>query len=569
MSGYLPVMKKGDDRRMARDRGHEMGEQMQSPSALNAEKRDLMALSIAAAAIILFIGTGGKLVSQVLRSWSPDSASAVDPIVASTLMLNVALIIFILRRHRDLTREVEERRKAERRARELADIDPLTGCLNRRSIAPATDQLVGEANRNRRSVAFVMIDLDNFKQVNDLNGHQTGDDVLRLTAERIRALLPRDALLARLGGDEFAVVLSYDRVYPDRVDQIVMRIIESVARPFEVGSSSIEITMSVGIAADRDDTGGDATPHTAQALIHKADIAMYEAKKKGKNRYFWFEAPMESELRFRNKLESAIRRGVENGEFLPFYEQQIDIATGELVGFEMLARWLSSEHGIVSPDVFIPIAEEIGVIADLSERLIEQAFEDAKQWDPALTLSVNISPVQLRDPWFSQKILKLLLKSGFPPSRLDIEITESCLHENVGVVRSMISSLKNQGVKISLDDFGTGYSSLAQLRSLPFDRIKIDRSFVSDISRDASGAKIIDAIVSLGDGLSMPITAEGIEDEDILGALRKLGDMKGQGYHYGKPEDAEAVRRRLGAAGLLAAAPATSPVPSEERRSVG
>ena len=523
-------------------------------SALQSEKRDFLALGIAAAAIIMFVGTGGRLVMQIMHGLSAGTGQPVDPMVGSTLLLNVALIVFIMRRHRDLTKEVAERRKAERRARELADIDPLTGCLNRRSISPATDQLVGLANRNGRGVAFVMIDLDNFKQVNDLNGHQAGDHVLRDAADRIRTLLPSDALLARLGGDEFAIVLSYDRMVPGRIDQFVTRIIESIAKPFVLASGGIEITMSVGIASDRDESTANDRPHDAQALIHKADIAMYEAKKRGKNRYFWFEAPMENELRFRNHLENGIRDGISAGQFVPYYEQQVDLKTGELAGFEMLARWKSPDHGIVSPEVFIPIAEEMGVIAAMSESLIAQALQDAKEWDADLTLSVNISPVQLRDPWFSQKILKLLMESGFPPSRLDIEITESCLHENVGVVRSMITSLKNQGVKISLDDFGTGYSSLAQLRSLPFDRIKIDRSFVSDIGESDSGAKIIRAIVALGDGLEMPIIAEGIENEEILGALRSIGSMKGQGYLYGHPEDAAAVRKRLAAMGRIAPA---------------
>ena len=520
--------------------------------SLHKERRDLLALGIAAAAIILFVGTGGQLLSQVVRDFLADGDRPVDPLVGSTLLLNVALLMFIMRRHRDLTREVAERRKAERRARELADIDPLTGCLNRRSVAPATDQLVGEANRKKRGVAFVMIDLDDFKQVNDLYGHQAGDEVLRIAAERMRAVLPRDTLLARLGGDEFAIVTSYDRTRPERIDRFVGNLIDDIVRPFPLPNGEVEITMSVGVAADRDDPNQTEQPHDAQALIHKADIAMYEAKKRGKNRHCWFEPAMESELRFRNRLESAIRAGIAGGEFVPYYEQQIDLSTGSLVGFEMLARWRTRDNGIIGPEVFIPIAEEIGVIAELSESLIEQAFADALEWDPELTLSVNISPVQLRDPWFSQKLLKMLLESGFPPHRLDIEITESCLHENVGVVRSMITSLKNQGVRISLDDFGTGYSSLAQLRSLPFDRIKIDRSFVSDIANDESGLKIVNAIISLGDGLSMPVTAEGIEDEAVLEALKAMGNMKGQGYHYGRPEPAEAVRERLRTAGRIA-----------------
>ena len=286
--------------------------------------------------------------------------------------------------------------------------------------------------------------------------------------------------------------------------------------------------------------------------MHKADIAMYHAKKQGKNRFFWFESSMESELRFRNEMIQGLRRGIEKGEFVPFYEQQIDLETGKLVGFEMLARWNSPDFGIVGPDIFIPIAEEMGLIGDLSEQLIVQAFTDAKSWAPELTLSVNISPVQMRDPWFSQKLLKLLIEHNFPPHRLEIEITESCLHENIGMVRTMIASLQNQGVHVSLDDFGTGYASLSQLSSLPFDRLKIDRSFVKELSGSNSGAKIVQAMVSMSDGLHMPVTAEGIEDEKILEALKTLGKMKGQGYHYGLPENGEAVRKRLAESGQLA-----------------
>ena len=190
---------------------------------------------------------------------------------------------------------------------------------------------------------------------------------------------------------------------------------------------------------------------------------MYHAKKQGKARHFWFDAPMESELRFRSELEAGIRRGIPLGEFVPFYEQQIDLATGELSGFEMLARWNSPILGVVNPDVFIPIAEEIGAIGELSESVITQALSHAKDWDSKLSLSVNISPVQLRDPWFAQKLLKMLVEANFPPNRLEIEITESTLHENIALVRSLVVSLKNQGIRVSLDDFGTGYSSLAQL----------------------------------------------------------------------------------------------------------
>jgi diguanylate cyclase (GGDEF)-like protein len=513
-------------------------------------ERDLVALGIVVAAIMLFVATGGMVLPQVVRSWMGLGA-APDPILVSVLLLNIALVIFGWRRHTELTAEIAERRKAEEYARQLAETDPLTGSLNRRSIGPATDALLAQAQKDKRAVAFVMVDLDNFKTINDLHGHQAGDILLRATAERIRILLPPGSLLARLGGDEFACVVAYDPRFPDRIDQFASLLIERVGRPVERDGLSLEITVSVGITGNLEPCGRRAVAADAQALIHRADIAMYHAKKRGKNRYFWFEEPMERELRFRSELEAGIRRGIPRGEFVPFYEQQIDLDTGELAGFEMLARWQSPDLGLVKPEVFIPVAEEIGVIAELSERLIDQALADARDWNPRLSLSVNISPVQLRDPWFAQKILKLLVKHNFPPHRLDIEITESCLHENLGAVRSIITSLKNQGVTISLDDFGTGFSCLAQLRTLPFDRLKIDRSFVSEIGTIEHSDKLVRAIISLGDGLALPITAEGIEDPLILEKLRTMGRLKGQGYHYGHPESIDAVRQRLAAAGLL------------------
>ncbi|ANY21035.1 Phytochrome-like protein cph2 [Tsuneonella dongtanensis] len=525
--------------------------------ALERAERDLVALGIAVAAILLFVGTGGMVLPQVVRSWMGVGA-APDPILVNALLLNIALVIFGWRRYAELTQEIAERRKAEELARQLAETDPLTGSLNRRSIGAATEKLLSVAHAEGRAVAFVMVDLDNFKTINDLNGHQAGDLLLSTTADRIRALLPRDSLLARLGGDEFACVIPYDPRFPDRIDQFACQLIERAGEPFDYDGLVLEITVSVGITSNLD-TGAEAIEEgSAQALIHRADIAMYHAKKQGKNRYFWFEEPMESELRFRSELETGIRRGVARGEFVPYYEQQIDLETGALSGFEMLARWQSPTLGLVSPEVFIPVAEEIGVIAELSEQLIDRALADASEWDPRLSLSVNISPVQLRDPWFAQKILKLLVKHNFPPHRLDIEITESCLHENIGVVRSIITSLKNQGVTISLDDFGTGFSSLSQLRTLPFDRLKIDRSFVSEIGSADESDKLVRAIVSLGDGLDLPITAEGIEDTEILRKLRTMGQLKGQGYYYGRPEAIDAVRSRLDSAGLLAKREATT-----------
>ena len=516
--------------------------------ALANAERDIVSLGIAVAAIILFVGASGSLLPQIVRSWMGTGA-APDMLLTNAVLLNIALVIFGWRRYADLQREVTERRRAEARAQELASIDPLTGILNRRSGGPAIDALLGESYRKKREVAVVMVDLDNFKQINDLYGHGMGDKVLIQTAARIAEVLPKGGVLARIGGDEFVCAMSFESGANDTIDRFASRLVEAVSRPIEARDLCVEATVSIGIAA----SGGDEATGVcdSETLIHRADIAMYHAKKRGRNRFYWFEAQMETELRFRAELETGIRRGISAGEFVPYYEQQIDLETGELVGFEMLARWNSPQFGLVSPDMFISIAEEIDVIGELSESLIRQALQDAKEWDSRLTLSVNISPVQLRDPWFAQKLLRLLLDAGFPPQRFEVEITESCLHENIGAVRTIITSLKNQGIRISLDDFGTGYSSLSQLRSLPFDRLKIDRSFVNELGGEAMGSDLVEAIISLGRGLSMPVTAEGVESAAILAALRQMGQIKGQGYLYGKPEDAEATRERLSALNML------------------
>jgi diguanylate cyclase (GGDEF)-like protein len=514
----------------------------------NAE-RDVITLGIAVAALILFVGTGGSVMPKIVRSWLGTGA-APDMLLTNAVLLNIALLIFGWRRYADLQREVNERRRAEARAQELASMDPLTEILNRRSGGPAIDSLLGEAHRKQRDVAVVMVDLDNFKQINDLNGHGMGDKVLRETARRIADLLPEGGVLARIGGDEFVCALSYEPQARETIDRFAAQLIEAVSKPIDERDLCVEATVSIGIAASGED-GAIAATSDSETLLHRADIAMYHAKKRGRNRFYWFEAQMESELRYRAELETGIRRGIPAGEFVPYYEQQIDLETGELVGFEMLARWNSPQFGLVSPDVFISIAEEIDVIGELSESLIRQALQDAKDWDDKLTLSVNISPVQLRDPWFAQKLLRLLVDAGFPPQRFEVEITESCLHENIGAVRTIITSLKNQGIRISLDDFGTGYSSLSQLRSLPFDRLKIDRSFVGELTGEAMGSDLVEAIISLGRGLSMPVTAEGVETASILAALREMGQIKGQGYLYGKPEDAAATRKRLAGLNLL------------------
>lgn len=505
---------------------------------LKRARRDIVALGIAFAALLMFVGTGGAVLPKILAAITGQGVGP-DRTLTSALFLNVALVIFGWRRYRELTREVEERRRAEEQSRLLAQTDALTGCLNRRTIVDAATELVGKGTQPGRAVAVAMLDLDNFKRINDVYSHLAGDTLLRTTSERLRQVLPPDALIARMGGDEFACVIPFDPNAVSILDDRVERLIETLRQPVQLQGSKFATTVSVGLS--RSDLNGN----DIGKLLHMADIAMYAAKRSGRNSRAWFDPVMESELQLRSKLEAGVRHGVAAGEFVPFFEKQVDLATGEIVGFEMLARWDSPTLGRIGPEVFIPVAEELGLIAELSENLIREALKRARNWAPHLTLAINISPVQLRDPWFAQKILKLLVETNFPAHRLEIEITESSLHENIGLVRSMITSLKNQGVRISLDDFGTGYSSLSQLRSLPFDRIKIDRSFVTTLPESEESITIVQSIVSLGEGLGLPITAEGVETEQVLEALKQFEGLKAQGYLYGYPGSAEATEAEL------------------------
>ena len=512
-------------------------------------ERDLIALGIATAAIIMFIGTGSAVGPQVVRSLAGAGVGP-NSVLVNALLLNIALIIFGWRRYRQLSIEVKERRLAEEQARALAQTDPLTGLRNRRGFTEAVQRDLAACSSSGKAIAVLMVDLDNFKQINDLHGHTAGDRVLIGCARRIEAIVPQGSTIARIGGDEFACAIEIDSDDEMEIEAVAAQIVRQIANTAPGLPARSEITASVGIT--RSDIDGGESFDDAERLMEMADQAMYHAKRKGRNGYFWFEQEMADQMRHRTKLEAGIREGIERGEFVPYYEQQIDLATGKLCGFEMLARWNSPEFGLVEPATFIPIAEDIGRIGDLSESLIAIALADAAQWHSSLSLAVNISPLQLRDGWFAQRLLKLLAQHRFPPQRLEIEITESCLHHDIEQVHALLTGLKNQGIRISLDDFGTGYSTLAQLRALPFDRIKIDKSLVMNMDSQADDEAIIRTIKSLGENLGMPVTAEGVHNDAVLAGLRAMGEITGQGYHYGKPVPSDAVLKTLAERDLLA-----------------
>ena len=506
--------------------------------------RDVLTGVIVILAILMFAGTGGTVVTDAIDSLSGHAGTG-DNVLVPAFLLNIALILFGWRRYKDLTKEVEERAAAEERANSLAATDPLTGLLNRRTIGERTAEMISIAQRKQKSITFLMLDLDNFKNINDVHGHSAGDTVLKEVAQRIERVVPPQNLLARLGGDEFACAFIFDPEQPKMVERIADDLIDAIATPIIENGHQLVVTTSIGMSRyDSDSEGVDA-------LMRRADIAMYSSKRQGRNRHCWFDASMEQELQTRSLLEEGMRGGIPGGEFLPYFEPQIDLLSGKLTGFEMLARWESPTQGSISPEIFIPIAEETGMIGDLSMNIMRLALNGAKHWHPSLSLAINISPIQLLDPWLAQKIVKLLVETGFPPNRLEIEITESALFDNLSLAQSIVGSLKNQGIKIALDDFGIGYSSLAHLRALPFDRIKIDRSFVASILENTESQAIVRAIHGLGESLGMPITAEGIEDQETEAALRTIGCAKGQGWLYGLPLSMEETGEVLAERGLL------------------
>ncbi len=512
-----------------------------------AQKRPpLRQILVVACTIGMFVYLGGSVGAQLVQTYS-GSVGSTNQAMVSALLLNIALILLIWRRTNTLSSEVDVYRQAEVRAKHLAITDPLTNLFNRRAVKEKTSELSTRAARRGKSAAFMMLDLDGFKKINDLYGHDSGDQLLREVADRMRDTVPPSSILSRLGGDEFGICMVFEPEFPETVDRVAEDLIEALARPITIGEIDHSVTASIGIARPEIDCD------SIDMLIRRADIALYAAKKNGRNGFCWFENGMEVELRTRNSLEADIRSAIPNDEFVPYFEQQIDLATGELAGFEMLARWVSPVRGLISPDEFIPVAEETGMIGDLSLSIIRKAMLEAKHWDPKLTLSVNISPVQLKDPWLAQKIVKLLVETGFPASRLEVEITESSLFKNLSLAQSIVGSLKNQGIQIALDDFGTGYSSLAHLRALPFDRIKIDRSFVSTMLDNTESAAIVGAITGLGASLSVPITAEGIENEALVAKLLSLGCTKGQGWFYGQPLSVDQANALLAGKGLLLA----------------
>ena len=502
-------------------------------------RRDALVLGILITAVLLLIWNGSAFFHHVHIE---SSDFGTDVRVASTaLTLNVALILFGWRRYVDLQHEAEARAEQEKRATVLATTDPATGLFNRKGFADRAAQLCEDGGARGDNLVVISFQIHRFKSVNDQHGYEAGEWLLKSIATALQAQLGAAAVIGRMGGDEFAIALAMPASETDRAEELAEAILRTVTQPLMLNERIVQVGAFAGIA-----TTPAATARIPDVL-RRADIAMDRARSGRVPRPVWFDEGMERALIAHGEIEQGIRFGLDHGQFLPFFEPQVDLANGEVIGFEVLARWNHALSGVIGPDVFIPVAEEIGLIGRLSQQVISDALREAAEWDAGIKISVNISPSQLADGWLAQRIVRILSETGFPAERLVIEITESSLFADMDMARSIVTSLKNQGIQLALDDFGTGFSSLAHLRSLPFDIIKIDRSFVMNVSEKRESAAIIRAVTTLADSLSVPVCVEGIENEDAYNAVLRLGGTIGQGWYFGKPMTAEQARDLLAA----------------------
>ncbi|WP_255448514.1 bifunctional diguanylate cyclase/phosphodiesterase [Telmatospirillum sp. J64-1] len=425
------------------------------------------------------------------------------------------------------------RSESIKRLHHMALNDSLTGLPNRVNFAEHLEAEIKIADETGGKVALIGIDLDRFKEVNDLHGHHAGDEVLKILAERMRNLLQEGEFVARLGGDEFAAV--YRMHEQEGLIDFITRLETALFRPIRLEEYEFIAGASLGIAL----YPTDATD--AEKLINNADLAMYRAKADITTSACFYEPTMDETIRARRKMVSELREALNNDQLDVYYQVQKDVASGEICGYEALLRWKHPERGFVSPAEFIPLAEENGLILQIGEWVLRKVCAEAASWDPPYKVSVNLSPVQFVHSDLPKLIKDVLDETGMAPERLELELTESTIINDKVRSLHILRQIKALGVTIALDDFGTGYSSLDTLRSFPFDKIKLDRSFMQEIETSPQAKAIIRAVLALGKSLSVPVLAEGIETEGQLSILSTEGCDEGQGYLLGRPAPLEVI----------------------------
>jgi diguanylate cyclase (GGDEF)-like protein len=472
-------------------------------------------------------------------AWTPkqpgaDIVSSVVPFIAVALGGFALLAAFVLRYMRRTAATIAA---GETRLRHLAMHDPLCGLPNRIFFGERLEAVIDEVRAGSSPAAVFYIDLDHFKDVNDTLGHPVGDELIRNVTLRLSHTLRGGDLVARLGGDEFAVISSIgdDSV---KMMSLAQRLIAAICAPYAINGQNIIIGASIGIAVI------DKSCGAAADIMRYADMALYRAKNEGRNRACIYDAAMDADLSKRKLLEGDLREAVENDGLRLLYQPIVNKSGEALVGVEALCRWTHPTRGEIPPVEFIPVAEHSGLIIELGNWVLRRACLDGKAW-PGLTVSVNVSPLQFRRSDFVDVVERILNETQFDPTLLELELTESVLLGNVDTAEAAMMRLKALGVRLALDDFGTGYSSLLYLRRYPFDKLKIDRSFVRSIEKAADAAAIVHAVVSLGRGLGMKVTAEGVETADQQLFLRAAGVHSMQGYRFGRAVSPDEITARL------------------------
>jgi diguanylate cyclase (GGDEF)-like protein len=434
--------------------------------------------------------------------------------------------------------DVTEKRNSEKQIAFLAHHDALTGLANRVQLREHIERTLEQVKRGGKA-SVLCLDLDNFKIINDTLGHSVGDALLYAVATRLRDLVRDIDMVSRTDGDEFSIVQSGAEPPMAASSALAARIVESLSVPFDLGDHNVVIGASVGIAIAPDD--GD----NADQLLKNADMALYRAKEDGRGRFHFFEPEMDVKAQARRVLELDLRNAITVGEFEVFYQPIVNLAENRITGFEALLRWNHPTRGRVAPNDFIPLAEETGLIGPIGEWVIRQACAEARKWPSGLRVAVNVSPVQFRNKGLVAAVISALATSRLPPDLLELEITETVLMNNNEATLAALHQLRDLGVRISMDDFGTGYSSLSYLRSFPFDKIKIDQSFVRGLTERPDSIAIIRAVAGLGLSFGVTTTAEGVETQEQLDQMRAEGCTEVQGYFYSRPVPAREIAKLL------------------------